>query len=115
MTNSKILLKVLLAEMTENETFIAKNMAVNGQKMGYVTKISSKLLTVQGYQKILKQIKLSLSLKGAHKMNTQELMQENNEYHRWEANGYIVNDFNENDDNDELFDFYEENNIDEFD
>lgn len=46
MTNSKILLKVLLAEMTENETFIAKNMAVNGQKMGYVTKIISKLLTV---------------------------------------------------------------------
>ena len=47
-TNSKIPLKVLLAEMTENETFIAKNMTVNGQQVGYVTKISSKLLTVWG-------------------------------------------------------------------
>jgi len=34
--------------MTENETFIAKNMTVNGQQVGYVTKISSKLLTVWG-------------------------------------------------------------------
>lgn len=47
-TNHRIFLKVLLAEMTENETLIAKNMTVNGQKIGYVTKISSKLLTVWG-------------------------------------------------------------------
>lgn len=41
--------KSAIGRNDKNEASIAKNMTVNGQKIGYVTKISNKLLKVQSY------------------------------------------------------------------